>query len=246
MRYIGILTALAALLLAGSAMADTMITQEIHTGEVAFMGQVQPATWDTATMWIGDGVAYYKTKDVVSIVDAKKAMICIINHDEKSYVEMPANFLATMLDSVKSQEPDAMASAMAMMGAMTTTVTPTDEKKTIGGRNCRRYDVSMKMAMMSMTSQQWLDESVNLDWDMFATVSYSMMSMFPGFDKAFEEMKKMKGLQIESVGSIEMMGAKTDVTTKLVDFKEGVSAPAGTYSVPEGYTKRDLSSMMGR
>jgi len=90
--------------------------------------------------------------------------------------------------------------------------------------------------MSSSTSEIWATEDIKVNTDLFRTLGFSIMAKQPGFDKAFEEMKKIKGVSVLTTSTSSVMGAKIKSTQELLEVKEA-KAPAGIYDVPVSYKK---------
>lgn len=52
------------------------------------------------------------------------------------------------------------------------------------------------------------------------------------------EMKKVKGIPVLTITSMDMMGASIKTTQELIEYKEG-TAPAGHFELPKGYKKSE-------
>ncbi len=57
-------------------------------------------------------------------------------------------------------------------------------------------------------------------------------------------MKKIDGYWVSSETTANMMGMNIRTTTEVLEIAQK-DAPAGTFDVPEGYTKQDKLSMQG-
>jgi hypothetical protein len=243
------LVVLALLALCATAKADTFIKQVTHTDSFKVMGQVQPAEDDTSTIWMTKDMAYMIDADnKVSILRADKGVIYLVDHEKKTYAEVP---LAAMGDISKmaGEEGDEEAEQAAemmkgMMGMMTVDVkvTPTDEKKKIQDWNAQKYLVEIKMPMGGSKSEIWASEDIKIDFEMFQSISNAFMGMMPGFQKALEELKKVKGVTVLSVGEAQVMGTSVKTTTTLVECSDK-SAPAGIFDVPKDYKKEEMTKM---
>ena len=79
------------LMVSALAQADVFMKQKRHTGGMEFMGQKQPAEDVIEEIWLTDkGFRSNNPKNSVMMLLEKKVMI-IINHTDKSYMEMPMN-----------------------------------------------------------------------------------------------------------------------------------------------------------
>ena len=131
-----------------------------------------------------------------------------------------------------------MGAAMAGMLKMTATVTPTTETKKIGSWNCTGYDVNMTIMGMAMKMRSWVSTDVPFDFAAFN--AKFLANMLKGQmrldDASAKEFAKIKGYQIASEMTGDMMGAKMRQTSEVLEITKK-SAPAGTYTVPAGFTK---------
>ena len=66
--------------------------------------------------------------------------------------------------------------------------------------------------------------------------------MFKGFT---EEFKKMEGYPVLTLVSMKMMGTETKSKEEVISV-EKKDAPAGTYDLPEGYTKATYNPFQQR
>ncbi len=151
-------------------------------------------------------------------------------------------------DSAKAEELMKMAEGMKdMFGKdasepmISAEVTATDETRKIGDYNCRKYLVEMKMIMgMNLKQEIWASEDTPVNYQSLMTAMSSMMASMTGFSETMQEMDKIKGLPILTNGTLTMMGSEMKMTGKVISVKEG-PAPDGTYDIPAGFTKVDLS-----
>jgi hypothetical protein len=205
------------------------------------MGQKTPEKNEISHMWIGKNKMATHGEEVSIVINLDKKEILMINHKNKSYVPMS---LPLELDKYFP------AQMMQMMGGIKVTVNPTGETLKIGDWKCQGYDMSMNMMMITMNTKIWASTDVPFDWKEFqegifmefAKVTISKVTMRLGEDSV-KELQKIKGFQIKSVMTINMMGQNMITTQEVVEISKK-SAPAGTYSAPDGYTKKDKFTMM--
>jgi hypothetical protein len=215
--------------------ADIYIKTNVHTDAFEMMGQKQPAKDDVTEQWVGNNQLLNKTGDKIMIMDMNKKLMYIISPKDKSYVET-----TLPLDMTKLLPKEA--AGMASMMKVTVKVTPTGQSKKIGQWNCAGYDVDMGMMMMQMKMKVWATTDVPFDWKMFSKMYANVSKMQFMDDAAIGEFMKISGYQVASEMSMDMMGSKMKVTSQVVEISQK-PAPAGTYSVPAGYTKKDTLSM---
>jgi hypothetical protein len=215
--------------------ADIYIKTNVHTDAFEMMNQKQPAKDEVTEQWVGNGLLANKTADKVMIMDMNQKAMYIVNLKNRTYVqtELP-------LDMSKLVPKEA-APMMAMM-KVTVKVTPNGQTQKIGKWNCSGYDVDMNMMMMQMKMKVWATTDVPFDWKSFAKMYANVSKMQFMDDAAVSEFLKINGFQIAMEMSMEVMGSKMKVTSQVEEIAQK-PAPAGTYAVPAGFTKKDTLSM---
>jgi len=220
------------LMAAISLSADVYVKQKTHTDSI--MGQ--PARDDVMEQWIGDNVFATVSPDQSFIVDLKKNLMYMVNHKSKTYVEstLPLDFTKLL--------PPEMA-AMASMMKMTATVNPTTQTKKIGQWNCTGYDVTMTVMGMPMKMMLWASTDVPFDVNQFNAKIWGnvLKGQMMLDDASVKEMMKVKGFQIASEMSGEMMGFKINTTSEVLEITKK-NPPANIYAPPAGYAKKDKLS----
>jgi hypothetical protein len=216
--------------------ADVYIQQKIHSDAFEIMGQKTPEKNEVSHMWLGKNKMAMHGEKMSIIINLDKKEILMINHENKSYVPMS---LPLELDKYFP------AQMLQMMGGVKVTVNPTGETLKVGKWKCQGYDMSMNMMMFTINSKIWASTDVFFDWKKFQEgifMEFSKVTMRLDEDTV-KEFQKIKGFQIKSVMTINMMGQDMVTTQEVVEISKK-SAPAGTYSAPAGYTKKDKVSMM--
>lgn len=232
--------------------ADIFMKQKSHTDGFQMMGQSQPAKDEIQNIWItsekirSDG----ENQSFIMRLDQKK--MYMLNHKEKTYVEMPLNF-GKMVDSkmqeamegedMSTEEKEKMMQMMQGMTQMKVTVTPTGETKKIGDWNCQKYIQSMQTMMGPATSEIWATEDLKMDYEVYSKFMAAMGGgpggMFGDFmTDMIKEMEKIKGVPVLTIGTMNMMGASVKTTQELLEFKED-TAPSGIFNLPSGYKKTE-------
>ena len=234
------------------ARADIYMKQKVHTDALKVMGQNQPAKDEIMVFWLGENKARTDQEaGTSSLFLGEKKILYMIDHNKKTYAEMPLD-LNKMFDEsagaaagddpemaeAKKKMPAFMKNLMkGAMGSMSAKVTETGETKKIGSWNCRKYLIEMDMGMAGKTnSEAWATEDLKIDYSLYFTSANAMLASQPGFDKIVKEMRKIKGVIVYSTAKISVMGSDVTSTTELLECSDK-SAPAGNYDVPAGYKK---------
>ena len=215
--------------------ADVYIKSNVHTDAFTMMGKNQPAKDEVMDQWIGNNLMTNISGDKVMILDMNKNLMFIVNPKEKSYIE------TTLPLDMSKLIPKEMAPMMAMM-KMTVKVAPNGKTQKVGTWNCTGYDVDMSMSMMQMKMKVWATTEVPFDWKAFSKMYANVAKMQFMDDSSIAEFMKINGYQILSEMTMNVMGADMKVTTQVAEITKK-AAPAGVYSVPAGFTKKDSLSL---
>lgn len=249
--YLSGILFLASLLIPGSGQADIMMKQKTHTDAVQMMGQTQPAKDEIQTTWITTDKIRNDGEEGSVILRMDQRKIYFINHAKKTYAEMPME-MSKMIDEKMKQsmeeegmEEEDQQAAMGMMQGMAQmkiTITPTSEKKKIGNWNCQKYNQELVTFMGPMKGEIWATEDLKMDYELYNKYMAAMMGkggMFGDFmNQIVTEMKKIKGIPVLTITSMDMMGASIKSTQELIEYKEG-TAPVGHFELPKGYKKSE-------
>lgn len=215
--------------------ADVYIKTKTHTDAFEMMGQKQPAKDQVIEQWIGDNKFVQTMESQSMVLDLSKDVIYVIYPGSKSYVEAKLPLDMTKL------VPEQMAAMMNMM-KMTVAVKPNGESKKVESWNCKGYDITMSMSMMTMKMKSWVTQEVPFDWKAFSEKMFPQVMKLSGSmgldESAIKEFKKLDGFQVAMEMSMNMMGQDIKTTSQVVEISKK-PAPAGIYSVPPGYTKQD-------
>lgn len=221
--------------LTGFLVADYYVKQTTHTDAFNMMGKETPAKDIISETWLENDKYAVVSKSTSTIIDVGKKVIFMINHDDRTYVEM------TLPLEIEKYLGDQAKQTRMMMAGMTATVTPTEEKKKIDKWNCQAYDVKMSMGgMMEMNMKVWTTKDVPFDLKKIKKLQKISMELSGtlGGEKILKEFEKIDGFQIYSEIEVKVMGQSIKTTSKVSEIGKKTS-PAGTYSIPSGYTKTE-------
>lgn len=231
---------------AAFARADVYMKQKNHTGSVAMMGQTQPEKDEIVVSWLADNKArmdHDSGKSTILLAD--KGSLYMIDHNKKTYAEMPLDIGKAVSESLPAQGAegkDIPGFMKGMMGGMSVKVTETGETKKLGNWNCRKYLIDTKMPMGETHAEAWATEDIKIDAKLYFAAANAMMASQPGFQDALKEMQKIKGVVVYQTTTAKMMGSEVKSTMELLECGEK-EAPAGNYEVPAGY--KLVKSMKG-
>ncbi len=215
------------------ANADHLIKGKKHTDAFSMMGQSQPEKDEETTTWLGKDKMRQDVGDTTTLIRLDKNKMYMINHPDKTYSEMDLPF---NLEEIMPPEAKQMFDAM----DVTSSITDTGETQTINNWNCKKYLVEISVSMMGMempiTMNMWTSEDLGVDFDDFKDLYTKTLEAQPVFKDFIKDFEKLGGYPVLTEFSMDMMGAQQKYTEEVLSV-EKKSAPAGTYDLPEGYTK---------
>jgi hypothetical protein len=186
---------------------------------IKMMGQAT-GTDEISEIWItSKGIRSDSPKgSMIMLVDEKK--IIMIDHEKKTYSEMPMNMGDITSQAAKEagkddEESEQMGQAnqammqgmMQGMMKMEITVEPTTETKKINNWNCRKYNMTMNTFMGPMSNEIWATEDLKID-KAICQIDNAFMSAMPGMQSGSENdegSRKIMGVQVFR-GQHQMMG----------------------------------------
>jgi hypothetical protein len=245
---LGVLVAV--LWLAPPVSADVYMKQVTHSDAAEMMGQKQPARDDTTSLWFSEDMALMEQSNGASmLVDMNDGVMYQIDHNAKAYAIIPVGLMtgsdkgSELVSEQTRQMIEQMKQMMASMaGQVSATVTPTDETKTIGEWDTKKYIMELSLGMGSVQSIVWATDDIEIGQDIYEYVITTEMMQLPGVEKLMTEMKKIEGVHVLTENTVNMMGNEVKSTTKLVEYKEA-DAPEGTFVLPDGYEERPWNPM---
>lgn len=219
------------------AQADQVIKAKRHTDAFSMMGQSQPAKDEEVTTWLSKDKMRRDEGDTMTLVRYDMNKIYLINHPKKAYSEID---LPLDMETVLPPEAKQMLDQI----EVSSSVTDTGETKTINNWQCKKYLVEIAVSMMGMsmpiTMDFWTSKDLGIDEDLYKKFYAETLSLNPMFQDMVDEFKKIEGYPVRTEFSMNMMGSEQKNWEEVVSV-EKMSAPAGTYDLPEGYTKTEFN-----
>ena len=227
------------MMVAGSLCAGVYMKQKSHTDAMQIMGQTQPAQDTVQEIWITEEGFRSDGPERSVVFNRQKGTMTILDHQQKTYYEIPIG--KGMMPGLPEGNEEGSAEVQQMMSQMMkmdVQVEPTGEVKTIRSWPCKKYIMKISMAMGTIENEIWASESISIDPGLYREFSSNMFSMMPGLqqsiDKLQQEMKKIKGVNVTTISTNQIMGQQIKSTTELLEIREG-TAPADLLAIPSGY-----------
>jgi hypothetical protein len=221
--------------------ADVYMKQRRQTDAFRMMGTEQPAVNVVEEIWITPKGVRTDNPEMSTIMLPDEQKIIMIDHQSKTYVEQSTD-LAKMMEGMPKDEGagdhEAMHQMMQQMTKMDVSVTDTGEEKVINGWKSRKYLLAMNTMMGKNTTEIWATEDLKIDKKLYDQLMTKMFSGLPGMQASMEtiqkEMEKVKGVQVLSIFTMDMMNQTHKTRTELLEFKPA-EASKDLFAVPTGY-----------
>ncbi len=250
--WLMIVTGLCLASLCQPAHADIYMKYKQHTEPFQMMGKTQPAKDEIRETWITKDMIRSDTKESTVIMRVDQKRIYHINHQNKTYMEMPLEMDKIAEKAIdekkisaqeKAKAKQFMQGMMQNMTKMQATVTETNEKKKIGKWNCTKYLQKMTTPMGPSESEIWATAEIKMDTDLANRMQAAGIMAMPGMQATMEdlikEMKKMKGVPVLTISTSNVMNTSVKSTHELMEQAEK-QVPTDFYAPPKGYNKQTM------
>ncbi len=220
---------------------DIYVKSLEHTSAYTAGNQPVPESDSYSELWFKDKMVSEKPNpDKIYIFDLSKNHLIIINHKDKTYVEMstPPDTGLVYSDQLKARNE---------MYKETGSVTANNKTLEILGKTCKGYDIkTWKVAAGTNFDENnigvWASEDVPFDMNVFNGLINCKRILF-NRDAAYREnLKTIKGFQLGLDFVLNRKGAEVKISSRTVEISEK-QAPEGTFTIPTGYTKKEKVSL---
>lgn len=222
-----LLAVVAMLVVAFPASADLKIVQKTHTGGI--MGQ-PPQDQNQIIYATSKYIRQEIDSKMIFIFDGDSGKMIMLNTDSKEY---------SVIDPAKLK--GFMEMAAGMMGEIKASATPTQQTSKVGKWNTKLWKIKLTSNMFSM------------DMDIFATTEIKMPGVYENFQKKWgllqgamakmvEEMQKVEGYPVKSVGKMTIMGQSIETTTEVLEVSTAKLADS-LFQIPAGFKEVEFNPM---
>jgi len=220
--------------------ADVYVKQKLYTDGYYYGGVNRPAEDTENEIWIGKKKMASFTKNRMTILDMEKNRAFIINRNAKTYSETPLPLdLSTLVES--NLVPRLQATQY------TGTIKETGKTKKIGKYECRGYEINTYIIyegdrVNETDTTLWTTSDVPFDVETYRRLSITQQKLRNYNDAFIDELKKIEGFVIAREALFYPKGFSVKSTAAVVEISQK-DPPAGIYSVPAGYTKKEKLSI---
>jgi len=231
-----ILCALLVLSVAGAASADTHITFEKHVEGWYSNGVNHPEQTSVYHMWIGKGKLAYITDTASVLINTNDKTMAVAFPGSRTYAQtsLPMKWAtlvpAEILPFIEKYP-------------LTGTISKGKERKKIGKWPCRRYRadawIDYQGSRVNETAAtMWVTTKVPFNWKKLPGLIRDLRKWGNYSDDLIAQYATVKGFAVRT--EIEHFShGFTYAETHAVKSINKEKPPAGLYSVPEGFTKKD-------
>ena len=196
-------------------------------------------------IWIGENRYSIHGPDISIIVNLDENLMCVVHHQNKSYFETK---LPLRITDILSKKDLKFRSKFYMKAS----VSPSSQTKSIGEWTCKGYDARIEYGRSGMlgipnyrSEVYWATSDVPFDWISYTQKIYPIINsikyIYFKSESLLRELSKIDGFVVASktiFPEIPNLISERVISMETVELSEK-TAPVGTYSVPEGYTKMD-------
>lgn len=224
------------LVLGNFASADIYIKEVVQTNTYVDGKLISSKQTAVNELWIGDKKITYITPPRILIVDLEEKQISIVNRGARTYVEaaLPLDISKLLSEQVKLRFK---------MHKTTGTVKETGDIKKIMNKNCNGYEVNFQemygdTVRGKIKFKVWATTDVSFDWGIYDIMLQNMRIIFNRDEQYRDELRKIKGIQMRLEMTTEQDGTTVNNVEEIVEISEK-QPPAGIYSAPSGFTRKD-------
>lgn len=216
------------------------------------MGQKQQETVRMKDRWYGKSKYAEIGKDTTTIIDLDKEKMYIALHDSKTYFEIPTDLdgkkLLDFITSLSSKAADIVKSIIITDAK----VNIRSETKKIANWDCAasEFEIVIMIPAVNMIPKfkmkMWMTNDVPKDYEKFSEMGEFLIQSIIGVlnidensQKELAKLETVDGFQIAAEITFEIFGTRIEVESQCLEVTEK-PAPPGIYSVPDGYTKKDI------
>jgi uncharacterized protein YjaG (DUF416 family) len=235
--------------------ADVYTKSVERVKEFELMGKTQKETLQMKERWYGKDKYAELGKDFSIIIDLEKEKMYFIVHEPKIYLELPTEFDGEkFFDFIMALSPK-VAEVVKSIKISDAKVNLNSDTKKIANWDCTASELEMVFMipainmMPKFKMKMWMThdlpenyEKVTEMGEVFIRSILGMLNIDEASQKEMDKMEKVDGFQIAADVTIEIFGARINVESQTLEVTEK-PAPKGIYSIPSGYTKKDLNDI---
>jgi hypothetical protein len=218
------------------------------------MGNRQPEKVEIKETWLTENKVASYGKEYSIIIDYDKEKIYLIIHKEKIYIELPTDInKERLLNYLTSLNPKA-AEIVKSIKITDVKVNISGETKRIANWDCTATEFEMVFMIPALNMMPkfkvkiWSTKDLPFDYkkctnvldEFFVKHILGILNIDEDSLKELEKMDTVEGFQVANEVTVSIFGTEIKVESQSMEITEK-PAPPGTYSVPKGYTKKEIN-----
>ena len=194
----------------------------------------------TSTQYLAAERARMTSDDTDSIIEYATGRLIQINHKKKEYTETTLAEMAAFMEKTLAEVDKMPAFAQKMMGGAVGQITVNKGTATrkIAGYDCTQYTLAMGN---DLVFDLWVTPALEMPAQLLESQKAQFAAMGPPgrrFVAMYNEMKKIKGVQLATGMNYKVMGKKVDTLSEATEVRRG-PIPASAFAIPAGYKQKD-------
>jgi len=235
--------------------ADIYIKRVKETEPFEMMGKKRPGQTEIEEIWMTRNVFVSDGKALKVMIDYEKKRIMFIVKPEKKAVEIPLTFTR---ETLGKHFPPKVVEILKSVKLSHVKATVDKKRVKIGNWNCFKTVMEMNIEipalgmMPRMKITTWLSGDAPFNYNEYKK---GMSDFFEGFFKnfitlpeeikaEFEKLDGIKGFEVGADVEFNFFGTTINSNMRVIEVKK-MNPPAGMYSIPAGFQKVDLFTVLG-
>ena len=216
--------------------ADVYIKQKLHTDSYYYGGVTRPADDSVTEIWINEEKMVSITRNRITIVDSENNQAFIINKNNKTYAKTD---LPIKISNLVPKNLAAYLKSYQYIG----TIKETGETKNIGKFKCKGYEVNSYLLYGGSKANEtdsliWITSEVPFDLKKYAHMRTNLQKLRNFSEHFITELEKVQGFTIATETQFYPKGFSVKSGAEVIEMSVK-NPPAGIYSVPDGYTRKE-------
>ncbi|MCP5049772.1 MAG: hypothetical protein GY940_21570 [bacterium] len=231
--------------------ADVYVKSKKTTEAFEMEGKKVPRSVEVEERWLAENKFALKSAKIHLIGDFEKEMLYFILPHSRCYYQFPTN-----VDKAKLKEllPPKIYDIIASVKLSVSKVNLNVEKKKIADWDCQGSEFVMRIRVSKLNIlprikvKMWTTTQLPFDFKRYTNgLNEYFKNLFLGIlivddhtQKEMEKLGRIDGFEVANEASVMLSGVEIKVKSQCMEVTEK-AAPPGTYAVPEGYEKKEIS-----
>ena len=233
--------------------ADVYMKSVERVKPFEMMGKKMPEQTEIRERWMGKDKFALFSKEYSIVIDQEKGKLLLIIHEPRIYFDLPTNITKEkILDLLLGLSPKA-AEVVRSITITDMKYTSLGETKKIANWNCSSSEFEMVVMIPALNMmpkfkmKMWTTKDLPAEYkkytkaaeEFFVKYVLGMVNIDEDSKKVMEKMGESEGFEIATEITVSIFGSEINMESQCLEVAEK-PAPPGTYSVPQGYTKKPI------